>query len=182
MLPEPDRHRPIQSFLDHHPSASFARMHWRQQLIEPLPEPHHVVVAHHPLGLDRQDRLQPVLAAQRSVAVPGTPSRIRIALEADVATDNPRLGHSGRTPTADVRRRWRQLMRLTVLLFKRLQSKLRAPRVACTRNVGIPLRRGSRVDQGVSLNTLAIRCFLNSITDVRTVAEMKRRETYPRPY
>src|SRR5688500_18235701 len=69
VLPEPDRHRPIATHFHHHPAATLARVHRLLQLVELVLETHHVVVAHHTLPLQRQDRLQPVTWTQAPVCV-----------------------------------------------------------------------------------------------------------------
>jgi hypothetical protein len=60
LIPKADRHTPVQTLLDHHPTAALTGRRRRQQLIEAILEAHCVVIGHHPLLLNTQNRRQVV--------------------------------------------------------------------------------------------------------------------------
>ena len=58
VVAEADRHRPIQTQFDDHLAAALSGIDRLVQLVEPILEADRVVVGHHPLLLDAQDRRQ----------------------------------------------------------------------------------------------------------------------------
>ncbi len=71
-----DRHRPVQTRLDHHPPAPLPRMRRRQRRVEAVAESHRLVVGRHPPLPDRQDRRQVMSRPQRPVRVGRLPRRL----------------------------------------------------------------------------------------------------------
>jgi len=111
VLPEADHQRAAGTLLDDHPAAALSRVDRLQQLEVPIVEPHHVVVAHHPLALDRQDRLQPVARSQTTVTVRCHSRGLR---EPPVVLGHQRLQQRVR-PLAGLRLRQPQLLHPAIL-------------------------------------------------------------------
>ena len=57
-----NRQRSIHTLFDDHPAATLAGTGGLEQLEEPIAKPDRVIVAHHALALDRQDRFQAMFA------------------------------------------------------------------------------------------------------------------------
>src|SRR5262245_9567917 len=71
-----DRQRPIQTQFDHHLAPPLPGPDRLEQLVKAVAEAHRVVVGHHPLLLDRQDRRQVLRRSQRPVRVTRLPRRL----------------------------------------------------------------------------------------------------------
>jgi len=69
LIAKADGHTPIQTLLDHHPATPLTGMHRGQQLVKTILETHGIVVGHHPLLLNAQDRRQVVAWPQRPMGI-----------------------------------------------------------------------------------------------------------------
>jgi hypothetical protein len=75
VLFETDRHSPIQAHLDHHLAAALTRVDRLVQLVATILETHRVVVGHHALLLEAQDRRHVEARPQHPVRVAGLARR-----------------------------------------------------------------------------------------------------------